>query len=881
MTGLNFVYSQQLKLSGVVKDSIGNVLAGANIIAIPQGSSALSFATTDEVGGYRLKINKGVHYAISASYIGYKKFTYHRTFEQDTALHFILQEQLETLDEIIIEQPVIVKKDTIEYKAESFAKGDERKLRTLLKRLPGVEVDRAGNVRVQGKRVKKFLVEGKPFFTGDPKLGVNNIPANAIDKIQMLDNHSDVAFLKGLEDSDDMAMNIKLKKERQRFLFGDIEVGGGDDEQQDGNYLVYPSVFYYSSKTKVNLIADWNNTGSKSFTMKDFIAFEGGLTKLLSDAKGYFNLYQSELASFLENSDYQLGKQQFGALHIDQELNAKTNISVYGITVKSTNEMGHEYQYDYLLNDTVISEARNIQSGLTNWLTLGKLSLTHENDKNSKLQGSVFTKYVTNNRLEDMLSSTGELSKLHVQQEDRNFEIDKNLAYHKRVNSAHVFSVGGNYKIMNQSPYTSWFTTNSLFPEVLNIVPGSTYTIVQNKAIRAQQLSAIAKHYWILNDHHHLYSRVGGVHYANEYMFSTHQQLQGGVVHDVFQEGNDVPVQYRFNDFYFGLQYKMQYNKLTVTPGLSYHWFQWNPGKNRYKNRVKGYFLPAFKAELAIKNSEKITLNFESRPNFAAYNQLVPFAVLSGFNRLFRGNSNLENELSHLADVSYTKYSLFRGLFLNAGLYFTYRPKVIQGIVEQNGLSIINSLVQQYLPQSSWRLRSSITKKIDGFSIGVQCNASTNYSEFIVNSIQQSQRSDHLTLGLEVKTRWSKKYPEVSFQQEQSYSFYKVGVTPSQFVTRASTLKFDHYFLKRLQLKTTYEYTDYRNKAKTVMSNFSQMHFTINYNREDAPFQFGVSLTNALNTQFKRENSMSSYVISDRRVYVLPRMLLLRLVYKI
>ena len=881
MVGLNVTYSQQIKVSGVVRDSVGNSLVGANIIAIPQGSSALSFATSNEEGRFRLKVNKGVGYAISASYMGFKKLEFHGSFKQDSVLYFVMQEQLESLDEIVIEQPVIVKKDTIEYKADSFAQGDERKLRSLLKKLPGVEVDRAGNVRVQGKRVKKFLVEGKPFFTGDPKLGVNNIPANAIDKIQMLDNHSDVAFLKGLEDSDDMAMNIKLKKEKQRFLFGDIEVGGGVDERQDGNYLLYPSVFYYSPKTKVSFIADWNNTGSKSFTMKDFIAFEGGLTKLLSDAKGYFNLYQSELASFLENNDYRLGKQQFGALHLDQELNTKTNISVYGITVKSTNEMMQKYHFDYLLHDTVISETRHAQSTLTNWLTLGKLSVIHEKDRNTKLQGSVFAKYVDNYKGEAIFSNSGVSNQLHVQQEDRNFEIDKNIAFHKRVNASHVFSVGGNFKTTNQSPYTAWFTNDLLFPDELNLVSGSTYAVIQNKAIRAQQLSAIAKHYWILNDHHHLYTRIGGVHYANEYDFSTHQQLQGGVVHDVFLENIDAPIQYRFNDFYFGLQYKMQYNKLTVTPELSYHWFQWNPDKVRYKSKRKGYLLPAFKADLAIKNSEKLALNYQLRPDFSSYNQVVPFTMLRSFNSLFRGNLNLENELSHQADITYSKYSMFRGLFLNAGLYFTYRPKVIQGVVVQNGLSIINNLEQYYLPQSSWRLRSSLTKKMDGFSIGVQCNGSMNRSKMMINTSSQNQQSHHLTLAIDVKSKWSKKYPEVSFQQEQRYSFYKVGVAPSQFAARTSTVQFDYYFLKRFQLKADYEYTDYRNKAGTVTSNFSQLHFTLNYQKEEAPFQFGMSLTNALNTKFRRENSISSYVLSDRRVYGLPRMLLLNLVYKI
>src|SRR5690606_14735057 len=120
----------------------------------------------------------------------------------------------------------------------------------VLKNLPGVEVDREGNVTINGKKVTRLMVEGKTFFTGDPKLGVNNIPADVVEEVEALDNYSEIAFLKGLSDTDQMALNIKPKEGKKNFVFVDLEAGAGVEER----YVVDPTLFYYSHQSAVNVI---------------------------------------------------------------------------------------------------------------------------------------------------------------------------------------------------------------------------------------------------------------------------------------------------------------------------------------------------------------------------------------------------------------------------------------------------------------------------------------------------------------------------------------------------------------------------------------------------------------------------------------------------
>ena len=105
--------------------------------------------------------------------------------------------------EIVYEMPVSISGDTIIYNADSFKNGTERKLEDDLKKLPGVEVNKDGEIEVEGKKVQKIMVEGKDFFDGDTKLATKNIPADALEKIQVLRNYNEVSNLKGLENNEE------------------------------------------------------------------------------------------------------------------------------------------------------------------------------------------------------------------------------------------------------------------------------------------------------------------------------------------------------------------------------------------------------------------------------------------------------------------------------------------------------------------------------------------------------------------------------------------------------------------------------------------------------------------------------------------------------
>ena len=181
--------------------------------------------------------------------------------------------------------PVKISGDTLIYNADSFNTGTERKLEDVLKNLPGVEVNDDGQIEVEGKVVGKVMVEGKDFFDGDTKIATKNIPSNAIDKVQILKNYSEVGQLSGVQNNqDNIAINIKLKKGKDKFWFGNVTAGvsaiegllnntSDTDVDNQSLYLFQPKLFYYSPKYTVNVIGDLNNIGELAFTRRDYFNF--------------------------------------------------------------------------------------------------------------------------------------------------------------------------------------------------------------------------------------------------------------------------------------------------------------------------------------------------------------------------------------------------------------------------------------------------------------------------------------------------------------------------------------------------------------------------------------------------------------------------------
>lgn len=872
-------FSQTIVVVGKVTDSLQNSLGYANILAIPKAEDQdLKFAITERNGSYKLGLIKNQTYDLTVSYLGFRPQNITVTANKDLIKNFVLKENPDQLNEVTITYtpPIIVKKDTIIYDVSRFVTGEERKLRDALKKLPGVEVDKAGNVTVQGKKITKVLVDNKVFFTGNSKLAVNNIPADAVDTIEVLDNYNEVAMLKGLQDSEDMAMNIKLKEDKKKFVFGDVEVGAGVKER----YVLHPNIFYYSPKTNLNAIGDLNNQGIKSFSFQDYLEFEGGFGKLLDDASSYFSLFNSDFARYLNNQDFTSNTSQFGALNIGQSINNSTDISGYIITSNSKTETASNVLNAYQNITDPFTENRTTRNNLNNFFIIGKFTVDYDPSYKEDFAYNSFIK-ATNNDSNGFIGTISPTQNNNVSTliDTKSFNLKQNISYSRKLSKAHTATLEATYNFQNDKPITEWLTNQRILQGLIPLEPDALYDILQIKKSKSHNFNAILKDYWVLNNFNHLYTSVGINTSFNDFYTKEVQMLSNGTINNFNTAGFGNDFKYNFINTFLGLEYKFQIGIATFKPAVFYHSYLWSAQQfNDTESFSKNLILPQFTTKLEFNNNEKLNFRYRLNARFSSSNQLANNFILSSFNSVYRGNNTLENQLYHTASLSYRKFSLFKNLNFNINTSYDRRIKTIKTITELNGIESFRTPIMFDQPEQNGAIRGEVSKKIK--KISYRLSSRFTYSDFyqLLNSDVNLNISKSISSSIGLETLF-KTYPNVEIKYTKDFSNYKTQTTTNEFENDRLEVNLEYDFLKDFIFKADYTFDNYNNKNQGVSNTFDTANASLFYQKEDSPWGFEVNATNLFDVKFKQQNSFNTFVISDSRTFILPRIVMFKLSY--
>ena len=879
---INFSFSQSIEMKGRVLDSLQTPLTYVNIIAEPIANLELRFAVTNKQGNFQMFLEKNKEYTIRVSYLGYKTEIINFKALRDVIRNFVLKENAQILGEVIIDAKLAIniKKDTITYQTDKFVTGNERKLKDVLRKLPSVEVDRVGNVTVQGKRVTKVLIENKQFFTGDSKLAVNNIPADAINEIEILDNYTDVAILKGLEDSDDMAMNIKLKENKKNFWFGDIEVGSGVGLSK--RHVVHPSIFYYSPKTSVNFIGDLNNTGEKSFTFKDYLDFEGGYNTILLNPKAYFSKLNDDFSQFLSNQDFKNSKHLFGGASINQFINNKTDLIGYTLYSKSDNELESLSINEYRSNTNNLIENRNTTNNPKNNFIISKIGIDNTQSDGTKLKVQTFFKGSDNkNNILNSSIINNQTNFINTLSKSDNLDFKQDVEWYKNLSENHTISAIGNFNFTKGNTLINWLTNENVFQSTIPIINDSEYSIFKDKETTSLNFSAFLKHYWVLGNFIHLYTTGGLQNYNDTYKTDEYQQISDGDTNNFSSNnfGNDI--KFNFNNLYVGSHLKFQKGKFTFKPGVFYHEYSRNTVQLDQDLQLnKNYILPEFSLKIDLKRSEKINIRYNRKVRFVSITKLLNNFTLTSFNSIYRGNAILENELYHQASIYYYKFSLSKKL--NYNFRINYR-KTEEGIKNSNILEDINYITQPILLENSdenINFSGKISKRLGRYKLSIGGNTTyANYLQQLNSSIRKNE-SESYSFNLGLKTTFSS-FPNLEVNYNKSYNNYKTQVSTSKFENDILNLNIEYDFLKDFIFNLNYNYQYFNNKNNNSKNKNDLLNMSLFYQKENNPWGFEISANNLFDNNFIRNSSFNDFLITDNKKFVLPRIILLKLSYKL
>jgi hypothetical protein len=290
------LFAQKISITGIVADGDGKAMENATVLLLAASDSSLiSFGRTKANGTFELK-NVALSAAcfLKLTFVGYEPYfqdiakdtkpTNGNTLElggiRMTPLSKILNEAVVKAER----DPVKINGDTTEFNASSFKVQPNATTEDLIKKLPGMEVDRNGNVKAQGEAVTQILVNGKKFFGKDPKIAMQNLPAGAVDKVKVYDKRSDQADFSGIDDGErEKTIDIQLKKDYSQGTFGNGTLGGGGDEKNAASrYLGKFAINSFSKTQQLSFLGNGNNINQTGFSMEDYAGFTGASRQMAS-----------------------------------------------------------------------------------------------------------------------------------------------------------------------------------------------------------------------------------------------------------------------------------------------------------------------------------------------------------------------------------------------------------------------------------------------------------------------------------------------------------------------------------------------------------------------------------------------------------------------
>jgi len=703
---LFFIFSTQIlaqNISGKILDEENHPLEYASIVLLNAAdSSMLEFSHSNRKGEFSIISNNSVDQVLQISFLGYETvwIPIIKT-ENDNKLEPIsLKVSSHTLDEIEIKDyisPMSFGKDTIQYNAAAFKNKPGDVVEDLLRKLPGVEVERDGSVKALGEKVQNVLVDGKEFFGKDTKIATKNLDADAIDKIQVFDRKSDRSEFTGIDDGHkERSINLKLKEDKKIGYFGTTELAGGTE----GRYKARANINQFRNNLRTSFIGLANNINEQNFSINDYIEFMGGIGALMSGSGGRFTIDLNQNSGLPIGLDNNQGIQNSLAagLNLNSDFSKKTSLeaSVFGNHFKN-DLLRHSTQENLLPENLFTTDSRENQiSGNSSGSYSLRLKSKFDSTQNLILKSSGSFGLNRINSQADVKILDFSQTLLNENNNDfnlneANFRILCDFLWQKKTKKqGRTYSFNGmvNFSKNNsESKIASFYKiyaplnqTNQLLQNQFGLDDGfyfkmeGSYTEPLGKKQYLEIRSSLANqnnktssdYYDIVND------------------LPIHNLLLSNLYQRDYSQRN------------FGINYNLTREKYNLSIGSRFKHSTLNGIVQEAQNKIQTNFqaiLPTAYFTYRFGLSENINFNYFSELNEPSLQQLQPVVNNSNPLSVFIGNPKLRPEQLHNANLSYMRYSAFNFTMFYASLQLNYTHDKIS-----ESLNIDSSLVRLYTP---------------------------------------------------------------------------------------------------------------------------------------------------------------------------------------
>jgi len=865
----------QTTIYGTVKDSRENLYSVSVILKDSLSKSIIAYAYSDKDGKYKLQTEKQGKFNLVFTSLGYESQTISVTaneVQKEIKIDVVLKDKPMDLDEVIIKAdlPMTVKEDTISFKTKFYVQGNEQTVEELLKTIPGVNINSDGTIKIGNQEIEKLMVDGDDLFERGYKILSKNMPAYPIEEVEILKNYSNNRLLKGVEESQKVALNLKLDEESKRVWFGNIEVGLGNDSfyQVKGNLMNFGKKNKFYFLTNINNIG-YDATGDVEQLIRPLkvnepasIGDNQSVYSLLSLSPNQLNFKQSrtnfnnaELVSLnaIFNPTEKLKIKTLGFFNWDETDFFRNSTDV--IDVNGTNFTNTE---DY--------ELRNEKR-----IAFGKLDVTYNISKTKMLEAT--TKY-NNGDFNDgsNLVFNGNSTIENLQHQNNLF--DQKISYTNKFKDKKVFLLTGRF-IDEKTPQAyqlNDFFYQDLFPE--NTTVNNVAQLSENK----MQFAGINAHLLDRKNNGNLLELQLGNEYRRDELSTTFSLLEDETL---LEQPSDYQneTRYQVNDLYFKSKYRLKIKDFGLTGKLDVHQLFNQLENNEISSNQNPFFInPSIGLDWKINDKNKIISSYSYNTTNAKILDVYSDFVLIGFRSFSKGTGTFNQLDASSLIFNYQLGNWSDRFFANTFLIYSKNHDFFSTntLIEQNFTLAEKILIKD-------REFISVNSKLDYYfkfiSSNLKVDLGYTQSEFknIVNdSDSREVLSTNYNYGFELRsgfkgvfnyhigTKWTT--TEVQTTIENSFtdnvSFFDLSFVFNK--TFDVQIQSERYYFGNLQTNNTYYFLDFNARYKLIENKLT----------------LGITGKNLFNTERFRNFSVSDIGTSTTEYRLLPRFVLLKLEYR-
>ncbi len=583
----------------------------------------------------------------------------------------------------------------------------------------------------------------------------------------------------------------------------------------------------------------------------------------------------------MNQKDFLKTENKVGAFNISKTINSKITLSSYGIySIENTHNKDLRINQYIIPNYSYTEKINNNEDIDSNFLLANfKSKYTLSNNEEGYLK--FLLKRSDNNTNAKLVSIVDEESNNISNLKNNSFiTLEGQLALHKKISKSNTISLNSSFSIQSNKPNSIYNFGQFNLLEFISLTPSESYKLVSKKTKKYNDFNISLNHFYVINKSTQLTTKFGHERSLNKYSTSDLQQLSDAVSLNFSDQGFNNNLNFNLYDTYLGLSLRFKKKIFQFEPGLITHKYSWSNNQSINKKKDKIVLLPSLIARVKVNRVDRIKLTYKLLSTFSEVSDFSTRYYINNYNQINIGNDSLENELKHFVSAVYTTNNLLRGTFLISQFTYINKIKGVQNIINTSGRSVVSSKGMASFPSELLYGNIIFNKKIKNVKYHINARFSSSQNSELINSELINTKGLNANVGLSGKISLDN-FPVFEIGYKHSMNQYTSEKYNSTFSTYEPFVNLNYYFQKKINIAFNYSYFIRKNKDISLSDSYNSGNLIIDYKKEESPWNFKISALNLLNDSTKKQQSFNRYIISQSETYLMPRVLMFSVLYKL